>query len=320
MNSEAASFYKGLGDTKVTGELHSAMGDIYMNYLDIPESVVSNTEFAPMETAYRNYEANPTIANAAAFINEAGKVQRIAVGNAAMEVDAAGLGTQTEIGVEATDIGVKTTDIGASATDVGKNATDIGATAKAYVDSGSGAGDNGSIQKAVDHLEKFAVDNGVGKFSLSTEQILKLSGGNIDLAERLMLATKEVLPGRSVSELAQMYDLPNNPDPASLTTYEVRIWYLWQESQFNSRLDYSKPLEQVAYDAFNMRNETRTKARDVMMDRAWADHLMEGEKNKTFEQIVNYYNKKKYTGNELWKKIIESATRSRDSVNKLFGL
>ncbi len=72
-----------------------------MSYMDIPESVVSRSEFAPLEIAYRNYEANPTVANAAAFIDEAGKVQRIAVGNgysvdspnvkvnAAMEADAA---------------------------------------------------------------------------------------------------------------------------------------------------------------------------------------------------------------------------------------
>ena len=53
IDPEVARFYDALGDTKLTGELDSAVGDIYMQYMDIPESVVSNKEFAPMEIAYR---------------------------------------------------------------------------------------------------------------------------------------------------------------------------------------------------------------------------------------------------------------------------
>ena len=45
-----------------------------MQYMDIPESVVPNKEFAPMETAYRKYEAQPTIENAAAYMAEASKI------------------------------------------------------------------------------------------------------------------------------------------------------------------------------------------------------------------------------------------------------
>jgi hypothetical protein len=86
VNPEAAAFYKELGDTKVTGEMHNAVGDIYTQYMDIPESVVPNKQFAPLETAYRNYEANPTIANASAFLDEAGKVQRLA-GNGGYSVE-----------------------------------------------------------------------------------------------------------------------------------------------------------------------------------------------------------------------------------------
>ena len=165
-----------------------------MNYMDIPESVVSNAEFAPLETAYRNYEANPTVANAAAFIDEAGKVQRIASGNgynvdspnvkvnAAMEADAAGLGAQSEIGVEATDIGATAKDIGAGAMDIGKNAADIGATAKAYVDSENGVGDNGSgkVTGIIDGIK--IIDGKVGgKIPLDEfKSIRKLSIKNPD--------------------------------------------------------------------------------------------------------------------------------------------
>ncbi len=78
INPEAARFYEGLGETKMTGKAHDAVGDIYMQYLDIPEHVVSNSEFAPLERAYRIYEASPTIEHASAFLDEAGKVQRVA--------------------------------------------------------------------------------------------------------------------------------------------------------------------------------------------------------------------------------------------------
>ena len=86
VDPEAARFYEALGDTKVTGELHNAVGDIYTQYMDIPENVVSRAEFKPLETAYRTYEANPTVAHAAAFLDEAGKVYRLA-GNGGYGVD-----------------------------------------------------------------------------------------------------------------------------------------------------------------------------------------------------------------------------------------
>ncbi|MEL7659165.1 MAG: hypothetical protein AAGU75_25010, partial [Bacillota bacterium] len=37
-------------------------------------SVVPNSQFAPLETAYRKYEANPTVENASAFLGEASKI------------------------------------------------------------------------------------------------------------------------------------------------------------------------------------------------------------------------------------------------------
>ena len=178
---------------------------------------------------------------------------------------------------------------------------------------------NADLTTKVNHLKQFADDNKVYDLRLSIEDILKTSGGKIDLAEKLILATKEVIPGKAIPELVLILNILESPELRSLSTYKARVWYLYQESLIKDKLDYSKPLEQVAYDAFNMRNEARTKARDVMMDRAWADYLMKNEKNKTFEQLVEYYSEK-YSGDALWKKIIQSATKSRDSVNKLFGL
>jgi hypothetical protein len=74
IDPETARFYNALGDMKVTGEMDKAVGDIYMQYMDVPERVVSDQEFTPMETAYRKYEADPTVENAAGFLEEASKI------------------------------------------------------------------------------------------------------------------------------------------------------------------------------------------------------------------------------------------------------
>jgi len=52
----------------------------------------------------------------------------------------------------------------------------------------------------------------------------------------------------------------------SLTNYEARVWYSWQKSLIRSNLDLSKPLEQTAKDACNMRNTIRATARNIMKE------------------------------------------------------
>jgi hypothetical protein len=42
-----------------------------MEYMGIPEKVISSPDFKPLENAYRAYEANNTIKNAAKFVEEA---------------------------------------------------------------------------------------------------------------------------------------------------------------------------------------------------------------------------------------------------------
>ena len=74
VDPEAARFYEALGGTKVTGEMHNAVGDIYMDYMNIPESVVSRSDFENFRSAYYIYAENPTIKNGAAFLEEASKI------------------------------------------------------------------------------------------------------------------------------------------------------------------------------------------------------------------------------------------------------
>lgn len=101
---------------------------------------------------------------------------------------------------------------------------------------------------------------------------------------------------------------------------ENRIWYKWQESLIESRLDYSKPLKEVAQQAFDMRNSIRTQARNAMNNTAWAQHLFNSQKNVTFEQLIEKYQKKGLSGEKLWMEIIQSSMRSRYTIDTLFQL
>lgn len=57
-----------------------------------------------------------------------------------------------------------------------------------------------------------------------------------------------------------------------------------------------------------------------MSNTNWSQYLFENEKNVTFEQLVNKYSLKGYSGDDLWNLIIKKSMSSRDAVNILFGL
>jgi hypothetical protein len=211
-----------------------------------------------------------------------------------------------------------------------------GEAAVPQVDTDTGMGYNGNeedvlLDQAVGmekpytpkQIEEFAKANGVTNFPFSTfEWIYEFSSKRQDLAENLIKAIPESYgdEGLSIVERVEKYQLPENPSEQSLSTYQTRIWYKWQESLIESRLDYSKPLEEVAKQAFEMRNKIRTQARMSMSDTQWAQHLLENEKNKKFVKLVEKYQDVGYTGEDLWKEIIAASMRSRDSVDDLFGL
>ncbi len=85
-------------------------------------------------------------------------------------------------------------------------------------------------------------------------------------------------------------------------------------------IDKSLPLEEQAKQAFNLRNQFRTQARELMADRAIAEALYKTDPNLIWEEIVRKQSEKGLKGDEIYKAIIESSQRSRKSVNKSLGL
>ena len=108
--------------------------------------------------------------------------------------------------------------------------------------------------------------------------------------------------------------------PGTLSNIETRTWYLEQESRISNLLDKKLSLEQQARQAFELRNQFRTEARELMADRNLAEVLNKTEKNLTWEQLVSKKMQEGFSGDELWKSIIESSQKSRASVNESLGL
>ncbi|SDS13035.1 hemagglutinin repeat-containing protein [Pseudomonas trivialis] len=108
--------------------------------------------------------------------------------------------------------------------------------------------------------------------------------------------------------------------PKNLTDREARAWYLSKEAEIPARINSSASLEEQAKQAFDMRNDLRSTARELMSNRTLADSLNKTDPNRTWSEIVNKYSGQGLSGDELWSKIIEKSQSSRTSVNDGLGM
>ena len=81
----------------------------------------------------------------------------------------------------------------------------------------------------------------------------------------------------------------DNLKPGTLSNVEARKWYLEQETKIYDLIDHNLPLEQQARLAFDLRNQYRTQARELMADRKLAESLYKTDPNLTWEQIIQNY-------------------------------
>ncbi|WP_405132914.1 phage head morphogenesis protein [Nocardia sp. NBC_01388] len=118
--------------------------------------------------------------------------------------------------------------------------------------------------------------------------------------------------------------LPEYPD-GSLTSEETRNYYAAGEQRLkaiNEQLANSDlSLEERTKIALELRNELRTKARDLMADRDAAAYLAEKEPNSTLEQLIDRKMERKgLTREGALEDIIKSSSESRGSVNQALGV
>lgn len=150
---------------------------------------------------------------------------------------------------------------------------------------------------------------------------------NIDFeeAEKRLTESSSQLSETFYEELEQALNGENKvneitKDKHALSNIEARKWYLEQEAKIPDLIDKNLSLEEQAKQAFNLRNQFRMEARELMADRALAESLYKTDPNKSWEEMIQRQIDKGFTGDNIYKEIIASSQRSRETVNKSLGL
>jgi hypothetical protein len=117
------------------------------------------------------------------------------------------------------------------------------------------------------------------------------------------------------------------PSPGSLNDLSARQWYLAQEARIPQLLDKNASFEDQARQAWALRNEFRTEARNAMTNRAGAKKISDENPNLTWEQTYRRYEYEtpartgsKRSPAQIFQAIIEASQRSRPSVNEALGI
>lgn len=111
---------------------------------------------------------------------------------------------------------------------------------------------------------------------------------------------------------------------ASLCWRETRIVYLHGELVLDERerelREKGMTLEEIARRLCKLRSDLRSWTRTLMSDRREAARLDTEDPNPTFDELLTKWERRDIMGDERYKRIIESAKKSRGSVNDMFGL
>ncbi|WP_378955391.1 hypothetical protein [Pelosinus sp. sgz500959] len=106
----------------------------------------------------------------------------------------------------------------------------------------------------------------------------------------------------------------------SLDNLQTRQWYIGKEKSIPDTIDTTLSIKEQAWQAFELRNAIRNRARDLMSDLEATAGLRVSDPNRTWEQIIARQLEKGFIGEEIWLSIISTSQKSRSSVNKSLGL
>jgi len=169
-------------------------------------------------------------------------------------------------------------------------------------------------------LETFKKTNRLRK-DIDVSSVIKLIQGRKDLAESILLSTKEVRQGKSLKQLMRIFSIIDPPALHSLSNYQTRIWYSWKKSRIDTLIKNARTLEEKARKAFDLRNEYRSAARQYMSDRKLAEYLEQVEKNQTWIEFLKYLKEEKnLIGDDAYEYILGSALKGRERVDKLYQI
>ncbi|MEG0369260.1 MAG: minor capsid protein, partial [Hungatella sp.] len=107
----------------------------------------------------------------------------------------------------------------------------------------------------------------------------------------------------------------------TLGNKETRLWYKAHDEGIADKIDTTKPIEDQARQAHALRNEYRTQARDLMKDQKERQGLDVSRPNPTFEELVEY-KEKKYglSGDAAYQDIVRSSATTNKKYDQKAGV
>lgn len=145
------------------------------------------------------------------------------------------------------------------------------------------------------------------------EKFRELKYNNPNEWERLKAAKQEKLNSMEFSEMQGLVE--------KLGDKEVRSWYIEHDKRIPNLINKELSLEDQARQACELRNQNRTNARNLMKNQEKRRQMDIDDPNKSFEELIEDKMRRKHlTYEEAIKDTIETATKTRKSVNDALGV
>lgn len=143
-----------------------------------------------------------------------------------------------------------------------------------------------------------------------------VNGFGRSVSQKAVWANKKALNNLTNKDFGDIIGLKGK-----LSSRDVRQWYVTHDKMIPDLIDRTKSIEEQARQAFELRNMFRTQARDLMIDQKARKQLDKTDPNRSFEELIDSkMRRKNMTREEAIDDILSTATKTRASVNKKFGL
>ena len=132
-------------------------------------------------------------------------------------------------------------------------------------------------------------------------------------AQRAVQAEKADLTHRDYNDIIYM--------KGKMSDRDVRLWYVAHDKNIPNLIDKTKPIEDQARQACDLRNQYRYQARELMVDQEKRKKLDITDPIKSFDELMQHKMKDKgLSYEEALTDIVKTATKTRKSVNDELGV